>query len=50
MMMYTDDANTASLNIGRHHGPQAQEQLSGNEWWVARHAHSLQAYKGHPIK
>ena len=50
VMTYTDDASTASSNIGCHHSPQAQEQLAGNEWWVAGHARSLQVYEGHPIK
>ena len=50
MMTYTDDARTASLNVEHHHSPQAQEQLAGNEWWEAGHAHSLQVYEGHPTK
>ena len=50
VMTYTDDASTASSNIGHHHGPQAWEQLAGNEWWEAGHTCSLQAYEGHPIK
>ena len=50
VMMYTDDASTATSNIGCHHGPRAWEQLAGNEWWEARYARSLQAYEGHPIK
>ena len=50
MMMYTDDARTASLNVECHHGPQAWEQLVGNEWWEARYAHRLQAYEGHSKK
>ena len=32
MMMYTDYAKIASLNIVHHHSPQAWEQLAGNEW------------------
>ena len=50
MMMYTDDARTASSNIECHHGLRAQEQLVGNGWWEAGYACSLQAYECHPIK
>ena len=50
VMMYTDDTSTASSNIGCHHGPRAQEQLVGNEWWEAGYACRLQAYEGHPTK
>ena len=50
MMMYTDDARIASLNVERHHGPQVREQLVGNEWWEAGYARKLQAYEGHPTK
>ena len=50
VMMYTDDARTASSNIEHHHGPQAQEQLVGNEWREARYARSLQVYEDYPIK
>ena len=50
VMMYTDDASTASSNVGRHHSPRAQKQLAGNEWWEAGYACRLQAYEGHPIK
>ena len=35
VMTYTDDARTASSNVECHHGPQAWEQLVGNEWWEA---------------
>ena len=48
--MYTDDASTASSNVGRHHGPRAWEELAGNGWREAGYARSLQAYEGHPIK
>ena len=50
MMMYTDDARTASSNIEHHHSLQAWEQLVGNEWQEARYTCSLQAYEGHPTK
>ena len=50
VMMYTDDARTASLNVEHHHGPRVWEQLVGNEWWEAGYARRLQAYKGHPTK
>ena len=50
MMTYTDDARIASSNIEHHHGPWMQEQLVENEWWEARYARKLQAYKGHPTK
>ena len=33
MMTYTDDARTASLNLGCHHGLRAQEQMVGDGWW-----------------
>ena len=48
MMMYTDDARTASSNIECHHGPQAQEYLAVNEWREVRYTHRLQVYEGHP--
>ena len=32
MMMYTDDARTASLNVGHHHGLRVWEQLAGDGW------------------
>ena len=50
MMMYTDDARIASLNIEHHHGPRPREQLAGNEWWEAGYTHRLQAYEGYPTK
>ena len=50
MMTYTNDARIVSSNVKCHHGPQAQEQLAGNEWREARYAHKLQAYEGHPTK
>ena len=50
MMMYTNDARIASLNIKHHHSPQVWEQLVGNEWQEAGYAHKLQAYEGHPMK
>ena len=33
VMTYTDDARTASSNVGCHHGLQVQEQLVGDGWW-----------------
>ena len=50
MMMYIDDARTASLNVEHHHSPQVSEQLVGNEWWEAGYTHRLQAYEGHSTK
>ena len=50
MMMYTDDARIVSSNVEHHHGPQAWEQLVGNEWWGAGYARKLQAYEGYPTK
>ena len=50
VMMYTDDARIALSNITHHHGPQAQEQLVGNEWREAGYAHKPQAHEGHPTK
>ena len=50
MMTYSDGARMASSNIKLHHSPRAWEQLVGNEWWEAGHAHKLQAYEGHPTK
>ena len=50
VMMYTDDARTASSNVGCHHGPRVREQLAGNEWQEAGYAHRLQVYEGYPTK
>ena len=50
VMMYTDDAGTASSNVECHHGLRAQEQLVGNEWREAGYAHRLQVYESHPTK
>ena len=50
MMMYTDDASTASLNVGHHHSPWVWEELVGNGWREDGYACSLQVYEGHPIK
>ena len=49
VMMYTDDARIASSNVKCHHGPQAWEQLVGNEWWEARYACKL-GIQGPPYK
>ena len=38
VMMYTDDARTASLNVGHHHSLWAQEQLAGDGWWETGYA------------
>ena len=40
VMMYTDDARTASSNVEHHHSLQAWEQLVGDGWWETRYAHS----------
>ena len=50
VMMYTDDAGTASPNDECHHGPRAWEQLAGNEWRETGHTCRLQVYEGHPTK
>ena len=33
MMTYTNDARTASSNVGHHHGLRVREQLVGDGWW-----------------
>ena len=50
MMIYTDDARTASSNVEHHHGLWVWEQLAGDGWWETGYAHSLQAYEHQPIK
>ena len=41
MMMCTDDARTASLNVPCHHSLRAQEQMAGDGWWETRQACNL---------
>ena len=41
VMMYTDDARSASLNVTHHHSLQAWEQMAGDGWWEIGQAHSL---------
>ena len=36
VMMYTNDAGTASSNVGHHHGLWVREQLVGDGWWETR--------------
>ena len=50
MMMYTNDARIVSLNVAHHHGPQAWEQLVGNEWWETWYTCKPQAHEDHPTK
>ena len=33
VMMYSDDARSASLKVTRHHGLWAWEQMVGDGWW-----------------
>ena len=33
VMMYSDDARSASSKVTRHHGLQAWEQMAGDSWW-----------------
>ena len=33
VMMYSDDARSASSKATRHHGLRAQEQMAGDDWW-----------------
>ena len=40
VMMYTNDARTASLNVLRHHGLWVWEQLVGDGWWETGYARS----------
>ena len=41
VMMYTDDARSASSNVPRHHGLWAQEQMVGDGWQETGQACSL---------
>ena len=50
VMTYTDDTGTVSSNIECHHGPQAWEQLVGNEWQEAGYTRRPQAYESYPTK
>ena len=50
VMMYTNDARTASSNVECHHGLHAWEQLAGDGWQETGYAHSLQAYECQPIQ
>ena len=36
VMTYTDDARTASSNVGHHHSLQAWEQMVGDGWRETR--------------
>ena len=38
VMTYTNDARTASSNVGRHHGLWVREQLVGDGWWETGYA------------
>ena len=40
VMTYTNDARTASSNVGHHHSLQAWEQLAGDGWRETGYAHS----------
>ena len=33
VMMYSDDARSASSKVTHHHGLRAQEQMAGDRWW-----------------
>ena len=50
VMMYTDDARTASLNVECHHSLRVWEQLAGDGWWETGYTRSLQAYDHQPIE
>ena len=41
MMMYSDDARSASLNVTHHHSLWVHEQMVGDGWQETRQAHSL---------
>ena len=41
MMMYTNDARSASSNVTHHHGLRVQEQMVGDGWQETGQAHSL---------